>query len=234
MLPTFDLWGRDCTSYDSTNCTAVDDWRYEMRREMQEILPGLYLGPFAACRNIQHLQNNGITHILCFLDSNELRIFKTDTLAELFNFKPITVSDSTMQNLIPIFPQCTAYIKEVLENHGKLLVCCNTGMSRSPSFVIAYAMEIYNMNATQAYQYVQSKRLCINPNDSFKSQLSEYEPIYMARKLSHPTDQSRRRRRSGGEDEDDMISQQMDSKRRQYTIESNSMYESSVSGFPVP
>lgn len=137
--------------------------------------PGLYLGPFAACRNIQHLQNNGITHILCFLDSNELRIFKTDTLAELFNFKPITVSDSAMQNLIPIFPQCTAYIKEVLDHNGRLLVCCNTGMSRSPSFVIAYAMEMYNMNATQAYQYVQSKRLCINPNDSFKSQLSVSE-----------------------------------------------------------
>lgn len=57
----------------------------------------------------------------------------------------------------------------------------------------------------------------------------------MARKLSHPTDQSRRRRRSGGEeDDDDDISQQTDSKRRQYTIESNNMYESGVSGFPVP
>lgn len=51
-------------------------------------------------------------------------------------------------------------------------------MSRSPSFVIAYAMEIYNMNATQAYQYVQSKRLCINPNDSFKSQLSVSERAF--------------------------------------------------------
>ncbi|KAI9310128.1 protein-tyrosine phosphatase-like protein [Dichotomocladium elegans] len=146
-----------------------------MRREMQEIVPGLFLGPFSTCRNVDELKAAGITHILCFLDENEYRIFKTDHLAQNFIFKPVQISDTAVQNLIPIFPQCTQFIKNAIEQNGKVLVCCNTGMSRSPSFVIAYTMEMYNMNATQAYQYVQSKRLCINPNDGFKSQLNVRE-----------------------------------------------------------
>lgn len=76
-----------------------------------------------------------------------------------------------MQNLIPLFPQSTTYIRDVIEKNGKILVCCNGGMSRSPAFVIAYTMETFGLNAVQAYQYVQSRRLCINPNETFRSQL---------------------------------------------------------------
>ena len=33
---------------DSFMVGPVDDWTYTMRREMQEIVPGLFLGPYAA------------------------------------------------------------------------------------------------------------------------------------------------------------------------------------------
>lgn len=42
-------------------------WCYSMRRNMQEIIPGVYLGPYSAaqkhCRSV--LLDNGISHIIC-------------------------------------------------------------------------------------------------------------------------------------------------------------------------
>ena len=37
--------------------------RYEMRRECQEILPGLLLGPFVASKSLETLKEHGITHM---------------------------------------------------------------------------------------------------------------------------------------------------------------------------
>jgi serine/threonine/tyrosine-interacting protein len=37
--------------------------RYEMRRECQEILPGLFLGPFVASKSLPMLQSLAITHM---------------------------------------------------------------------------------------------------------------------------------------------------------------------------
>lgn len=198
---------------------SMDDWRYEMRREMQEIVPGVFLGPFSACRPVEQLKQAGITHVVCFVDQNEARLFRTETLAQHFVFQQFLVSDSNLQNLIQYFPSTTTYIHNVISQGGKVVVCCNGGLSRSPTFVVAYVMEIFGIDASQAYHFVQGRRLCINPNDGFKSQLKEYEPIYKARQsnflpatntpsLQNNSNNSRRRRRSGpdedGDDEDGM------------------------------
>lgn len=102
-------------------------------------------------------------------------------MATYFNYQQLIVSDSNLQNLIQYFPSTSEYIRNVLANNGKVVVCCNGGMSRSPTFVIAYVMETFNIDASQAYHFVQSKRLCINPNDGFKSQLKVniYTYIYL-------------------------------------------------------
>jgi len=47
-----------------------------MRREMQEIIPGLFLGPFYCAKNLKLLQDNKITHILCINDVKEEKIVK--------------------------------------------------------------------------------------------------------------------------------------------------------------
>lgn len=106
------------------------------------------------------------------MDQYELRLLRTDALAREFRLRVIEISDCNMQNLIPYFPEANACINAAREEGGKILVCCIGGLSRSPSFVIAYTMEMFNLRASQAYQYVQSKRLCITPNEGFKSQLN--------------------------------------------------------------
>ncbi|OBZ91659.1 Serine/threonine/tyrosine-interacting protein [Choanephora cucurbitarum] len=188
----------------------MDDWRYEMRREIQEIVPGLFLGPFSACRQVEKLKQLGITHIACFVDETEARLFRTENLTQFFEYQQFIITDSNLQNLIQYFPQTSHYFHHVISGlQSKILVCCNGGMSRSPTFVIAYIMEVFRIDASQAYHYVQGKRLCINPNDGFKSQLKEYEPIYRARQLGvGPTfeeeRQQRRRRRSDPEEDEEI------------------------------
>jgi len=40
------------------------EWVYEMRRVMQEILPRLFLGPYASGKRREDLRANNITHIM--------------------------------------------------------------------------------------------------------------------------------------------------------------------------
>ncbi len=43
------------------------------------------------------------------------------------------------------------------------------------------SLELFFYHDRQAFYYVQQRRFCINPNEGFAQQLSEYEPIYKAR-----------------------------------------------------
>ena len=54
-----------------------------------------------------------------------------------------------------------------------------------PCFCPKFHLKTYPSNlytfCRQAFHYVQQRRFCINPNEGFAQQLSEYEPIYKAR-----------------------------------------------------
>lgn len=50
--------------------------KYEMRREMQETLPGLWLGPIQSAKNVESLKAHGITHIVCIRDAGEKHIVR--------------------------------------------------------------------------------------------------------------------------------------------------------------
>jgi len=52
------------------------DWRYEMRREAQEIIPRLFLGPFASAKDENWLKAKGITHIVTIIDHSERTIIR--------------------------------------------------------------------------------------------------------------------------------------------------------------
>ncbi|KAI8338732.1 phosphatases II [Chlamydoabsidia padenii] len=204
------------------NC-SLDDWQYEMRREIQELLPGLYLGPFAVCRDTQLLQSQGVTHILSLLDKTEVVLFqRTLEMTGQFANHVIQVADNPLQLLITHFPVASQFIKSGVDQGGKVLICCNGGMSRSPCFAIAYIMETFNISFRDAYQFVQARRLCINPNEAFKTQLKEYEPIYMAansqRQLGASSVNQRSNKRTQLTDENDNdMGRGMDLKRRDYS-----------------
>ena len=137
---------------------------------MQEILPGLFLGPYSYSKEFNQLKANGITHIVSIRDASEKRIIRP-RFPEHFVYFEIEVSDSPNERLIPHFPAAKQFIDEALNGGGRVFVHCNGGISRSPAFVVAYVMETAKMDYQCAYTFVQNRRFCMNPNEGFKVQL---------------------------------------------------------------
>ncbi|KIM78531.1 hypothetical protein PILCRDRAFT_824434 [Piloderma croceum F 1598] len=182
------------------------EWRYEMRRECQEILPGLLLGPFQASKSLEILQGLHITHIVCIRDAKEAFSVKA-RFPDHFKYLVLDVEDNEEQNLIRLFPGAKAFIDQAISQGGRVLVHCNGGISLSPAFVVMFAMQHYNLSWEDALHMVQNRRYCISPNGGFLTQIKEYESIYKAKNAvaSYPITQRQvsRRKREDDEDEDE-------------------------------
>lgn len=182
------------------------DWEYTMRRTMQEIIPNLYLGPYSsACRSqLDVLQSTGITHIICIRHPVEVNRVKPN-FPDLFSYLVLDVRDDQDEQIMKFFPVIKDFIHGCMTNNGKVLIHGNGGISRSAALVIAYLMETYGLTYTRAYNYVQQKRFCINPNEAFVRQLMEYEPIYLAKHQLNMTsrDQNRETSKRTFDDSDD-------------------------------
>ncbi|KAH8114610.1 phosphatases II [Phellopilus nigrolimitatus] len=190
------------------------EWRYEMRRECQEILPNLLLGPFQASKSIDTLLSNRITHIVCIRDAKEAFSVRP-RFPDRFNYLVLDVQDNEEQNLIRLFPQAKQFIDTAIMQGGRVLVHCNGGISLSPAFVVMYVMQYYQMCWEDALHTVQNRRYCISPNGGFLTQIKEYESIYKANVaiMSNPNrimGVSRRKR----DDEDDSDDPREDDRKR--------------------
>ncbi|KAG6845611.1 hypothetical protein H0H87_006664 [Tephrocybe sp. NHM501043] len=182
------------------------EWRYEMRRECQEILPGLWLGPFVASKSLPTLKQLQITHIVCIRDAKEAFSVRPRFESD-FQYMVLDVEDNEEQNLIRLFPAAKQFIDTALAlPNGRVLVHCNGGISLSPAFVVMFAMQYYKISWEDALHLVQNRRYCISPNGGFLTQIKEYEAIYKANLAvaSYPTaTRSVSRRKREDEDDDD-------------------------------
>ncbi|XP_034847350.1 LOW QUALITY PROTEIN: serine/threonine/tyrosine-interacting protein-like [Mirounga leonina] len=155
----------------------TEEWTYPMRREVQEILPGLFLGPYSSATKskLPILQKHGINPIICIRQNIEANFVKS-TFQQLFRYLVLDIADNPVANIIQYFPM----IKEFTDGE-KVLVHGNAGIARSAASVIAYIMETFVMKYRDAFAYVQERRFCINPNAGFVHQLEEYEAIYLTK-----------------------------------------------------
>lgn len=157
------------------------EWSYDMRRSMQEIVPGLFLGPYSAAMpsKLETLLVNGITHIICVRATMEAKIVRPK-FPDRFRYLVLDISDCPTENIIQHFSTVRNFINESLESGGKTLIHGNAGISRSAALAIAFVMEKYGLSYKKAYALLQAKRFCVNPNEGFSQQLMAYESIYLA------------------------------------------------------
>lgn len=191
------------------------EWSYEMRRKCQEILPSLFLGPLQASKSLELLQSLGITHIVCIRDAKEAFSVRP-RFSDRFQYMVLDVEDSEEQNLIRLFPQAKQFIDNAVAKGGRVLVHCNGGISLSPSFVVMYVMQHFQLSWEEALHMVQNRRYCISPNGGFLTQIKEYESIYKASLAVAAFPQQQRmvsRRKRDDEGDEDDAQRQEDRKR---------------------
>ncbi|XP_011301000.1 serine/threonine/tyrosine-interacting protein [Fopius arisanus] len=169
-----------------SSLASPKEWSYTMRRSMQEVIPGLYLGPYSAASRskLPELQELGITHIVCVRQDIEANFIKPN-FPDKFKYLVLNIADVATENIIQHFPTVKSFIDEGLSSQGHVLVHGNAGISRSAALVLAYVMQMYGLSHTRAYALVQQRRFCINPNEGFMAQLREYEPIYQAQRTAN-------------------------------------------------
>lgn len=161
-------------------------WAYTMRREMQEILPKVWLGPYASAmkKNEAQLTQVGITHMIVVRGPNEAYYIRPH-FPNCITYLVLDIADKQSQNIIQYFRKVCEFINNALASNGRVLVHGISGISRSATLVIAYVMTQKMCTYIEAYKYVQLRRFCIHPNESFRKQLLEFEPIIMAQMNRH-------------------------------------------------
>ncbi|GFW60796.1 hypothetical protein TNCV_2672171 [Trichonephila clavipes] len=89
------------------------EWNCNMRREMQEIIPGLFLGPLA-CAKFEMLVEAGITHIVCVRYEREVS-FMQPSFPEKFKCIVINLKDPD-SSMIPIFSKVKVFVDNALKD----------------------------------------------------------------------------------------------------------------------
>ncbi|CAK9054098.1 Serine/threonine/tyrosine-interacting protein A (Inactive tyrosine-protein phosphatase STYX-A) [Durusdinium trenchii] len=153
------------------------DWVYTKKREAQEIIPGLWLGPFGAARDQEFLKRVHITDALVVRAPEEARII-CPKYPDFIHYEVLECRDNPFENIIRFFPNVKQLLDGVLARGGRILVHGNAGMSRSAALVVAYVMEKFNLPSDQAHTYVLTRRHCISINEGFRNQIREYEMLH--------------------------------------------------------
>lgn len=113
-------------------------------KTMQEIVPGVFLGPYSAAQR-NSLLENGITCIVCVRQEYEAHFIKPQINDPSFAYLILDIADNVTENIIRFFPKVRQFIDEALANNRKVLVHGNNGNSRSATLVLAYIMEKFGL-----------------------------------------------------------------------------------------
>ena len=141
--------------------------------QLHLVLPGLFIGPIGAARNLKALRKSGITHILNL--SPVVPCYFIDNPEGAFCYHHITsIYDSSDADLLPHLPESVEFISKG-RAAGGVLVHCYAGQSRSASFIIGYLIDRAGMSLQEAWAVVRTARPCVHPNQGFLKQLAEYE-----------------------------------------------------------
>jgi serine/threonine/tyrosine-interacting protein len=192
------------TGYDSALATATGgaaaNWKYEHRRQAQEILSFLWLGPLHAARDKEFLQREGINLIIAI--QHKVGIGSKLTIGAMRVANELGIAKATLdvgnnQDLIALFPTATRIINSHLRElynramlnpaggipPGKALIFCESGNEKSAAVAAAYLMDNFQgVDYIKACQICNARRFCCSFDDSIKQYLKSYDDILQAKR----------------------------------------------------
>ncbi|KAK5660460.1 hypothetical protein OQA88_13006 [Cercophora sp. LCS_1] len=165
----------------------ANQWVYEARRQIQQVLPYMYLGPASAVRDRQFIANEGITMMLALRNARfpTTGFVIVDKVAAELGIARENIDISGHWELAGAFTRAVGLINAHLElagPRGRVLVVCETGNERSAAVVGAYIMTVYAVDLVMAVQFVGLKRFCVMFDDDTKNAMQVYGDILRARR----------------------------------------------------
>jgi protein-tyrosine phosphatase len=181
---------RCCVKSQMTHIFFVKALDNSIVEDLDEIVPGLFLGNLEQAFNPTCLQNHKITHIVNVCQSENVfehgiekaleRVNQLHRLDEFSGFVApqyirVALADQPTEPIYTHFDRVFQFIDLAQSKQdSRILVHCHAGISRSSSIVIAYLMYRYQYVLDEAFLRVKEKRAKIRPNPGFCVQLIEY------------------------------------------------------------
>ncbi|KAK1664737.1 hypothetical protein QYE76_052896 [Lolium multiflorum] len=130
-----------------------------------QITDFMYIGGALAARSTYTLQHLGVTHVLC-LCANEIGQSESQKPC-LFDYRNFSINDDENADISDVFKDASDFIDFVEHLHGKVLVHCFEGKSRSATVVLAYLMLRKNYTLLEAWNMLKKVHRRAQPNDGF-------------------------------------------------------------------
>ena len=118
-------------------------FNFSNNEDFNMVYPGIYIGNYSTSTNLELLQNLGITHIIPVIPTFN------PPFQDKFKYYHIPAYDDESQDLSTYFEKSNQYIREVLENKGKVLIHCMVGRSRSVTIFLAFIISLIKSNFNQ-------------------------------------------------------------------------------------
>jgi len=130
----------------------------------------LYVAGQRIAYNETHLKEIGITHIINMAGDACENMFP-----DKFNYLTYYAKDSKYEYIESIFYETAAFIENVKQQNGRVLVHCVQGVSRSVAVCMAYLILKHQFTFGQAYQLLRDVRGIASPNSAFWAQLYNFQ-----------------------------------------------------------
>ncbi len=130
-----------------------------------QILNNIYIGSKLTMLSKDKLLEMGINKII-IAGKKINRLTQQDNS---FEYTELLIDDSLEQDLLSYISISNKFIDDNFKS--KILIHCNSGISRSASILIAYLMHHFNWEYERAFEFVKLKYPKAHPNINFENQL---------------------------------------------------------------
>ena len=140
---------------------------------IDEVRPGLHIGPVQAAYMWDDLAARGITHVV------DLAGGKYDRSPEM-EYLRIEVPDEAGADIGPAVAAALPFISAARSGGGGVLVHCVAGKSRSATVVAAWLMATEGKSATEALADLKERHERTDPNRGFRDWLAQAPAGWLA------------------------------------------------------
>jgi len=140
-------------------------------RGLCQVTEHLYISNMRAAADVSLLLRFQITCVVNVSEKRTTAAVADDHIHHIH----IPVADSPLTALGDHFHRVADTIESVRRSHGRTLVHCNAGVSRSAALCIAYLMTHRRHTLREAHAWLRARRPIVRPNAGFWRQLIDYE-----------------------------------------------------------